>query len=450
MEPMVVYLYAPHLLADLQQAVEPALRGCPVAIVEGSRLLDVSWEAAARGVDAGTPLHQARLACPTLQVRPYREEEVRQALTGLWDALLPESTAVEPDGLQGVFVEACAPAANASPVADASAALLGRRLLDRARRALAVRMVAGVGPNKLVAKAAALLQAQAGLPAHGAMPAPGPQVTGPALADSEAAVAPGVRVALPVSDFMASLPLALLWPLPEKLRQQLALLGFRTAGELTGMGPEPLLRRFGPRGWHLWALSRGIDGTPVLPAYPPPAVARSLDLESADGVLIEQGAALEEQVRRWAMEMARQLEASGQRAGRLGLSLTLRPRSCPTGRELAVARTASPGEGRHHPRSLAELAGRLFRRTLEQAAPWLEAGAQPSRLSLAALEIRPAAYRQAALLTGTAEHRWLRIRRALEAVRRQVGPGRIRTAAEMSLPWREARLALVEQGAWLP
>ena len=442
MEQIVVYLYAPHLLADVQQALEPPLRGCPVAITDGRRLLDLSWEAAALDLHTGLTLSQARRACPSLQLRPYREQVSRPALTRLWEALVPGSVAVEPDGWQGAFV--ALPADGPSPeeaLPMQALAAAGSRLLTRAREALEVTLVAGIGPNKLIAKAAALLHAREILTAAPPSSDGRPRQPGP----------PPVRVGLPVHAFMAGLPLKLLWPLPGKLLEQLALLGFRTAGQLAEVGPEALLSRLGRPGWRVWALSRGIDASPVVPLHPPPSVHRVLDLEDPDAPAIED-VVIVHQIRRWAGELARELEQQAQRAGRLVLSLTLRPRGGLVGQTLTLSRSTCPGEDRRHGPAMADLAVRLLQRVLEEAAPWWRAGARPVGLRLAAVELQPAVYRQAAMLTTVQRHLLTqrRLLRAVEAVRRRVGPDGIRTAAEIPLPWREARLALVEQGTWLP
>ena len=441
MEPVVVYLYAPHLLADVQQHREPALRGLPLAIVHEGHLVDLSWEAEALGLDTGCSLHQARMACPQLQVRPYGAAQVREWLEGWWKALADGSAAVEPDGLRGVFVErAVEPAGDmteARALRQAREALqeAGRQLLRRTLQVLPARAVAGVGPNKLAAKAAALLQARRGR-------------TGP---PSRAGTPQGsLAVAWPVQAFLAPLPLQFLWTLPEPWRRQLSLLGVRTVGELAAMGPEALCGRFGPQGWRVWAWSRGMDASPVVPLYPPPAIVRSLDLTSPEAPPLEEGGYLAALVREWAMGMAEELRQSRRWANRWGMRLLLHHPAAAGEQELAVERTACPGERQHRPAAMADMAQRLLYRVVEQARPWEEGGALPIRLQLAAFQLRPALPRQAGMFAQPGPGDDQRLRRALEAVRHRVGPGYLRLAGELGLSWREARLALLEQGAWLP
>ena len=100
--------------------------------------------------------------------------------------------------------------------------------------------------------------------------------------------------------------------------------------------------------------------------------------------------------------------------------------------------------------AVADMAQRLLYRVVEQARPWEEGGALPIRLQLAAFQLRPALPRQAGMFAQPGPGDDKRLRRALEAVRHRVGPGYLRLAGEPGLSWREARLALLEQGAWLP
>ncbi len=413
----VGYVHAPHPLADLCQVAEPCLKGKPLAIADGPHILDLSREAEQAGLDLRMPLRQARLVCPGLQVRPYQAEASQKALSRLWEALTPGSVAVEPDGMRGAFVE------QAGHDDGQELARAGQTLLRQARAALAVELSVGVGPNKLVAKAAALLQAQTG--------------------GGVRAVSAGEARA-----FMGSLPLRFLWPLPAALLEELARLGFHTAGEIGRLGPQALVLRFGAIGWRVWQLCEGLDREPVVPLYPPAKMERHLDLESLGPGALERSAQLERIVKEWAAEMGRALERSGQRAGRLSLQMGL---LAAAHREAApverIAQTVSLTDIRRSPDAMAHAGVRLLHRVLEKAGPGLRAGARPLWIALAAIDLEPACGRQAHMLPSPEQKRRIRIHTALEAVRRQVGPGCIRPAAQLPLSRREAMRAVIEQGA---
>lgn len=438
----LAYLYAPHISADIEQAIEPALRGRPLVMEEKGRVADCSWEAAALGVEAGVPLRQARLACPDLEVRTLRPDRARRHIESVWEALASAGAAVEPDTSGGAFVEP--PRGLALPQGLAAPVRVG----------LPATSVIGTGPTRLVAKAAALEEAER---LHRMLPRIQP--------DRLRSTGVFVRHVEPdaARTFLEGLPMRHFWICPHAIQLQLTLLGFRTVGEVARLGPEALTERFGPIGWDLWQKSRGVDPSPVLPAYPPPSVARGLDLDGSGFSLTEQGAALAEQVRRWALELGAELESRMQLALTLGIRLTLTaPRRQPALRDAPRGAWSAAGgwvtlseairlsEQRRQARAFTDLAVRLLQRLVRQARFWLQAGASPLRLDLVAAPLQPARPRQASLMGPGEPPRPARMSQAIQAVCRQVGPGAIRAASGESLTRREAMLTLVEQGVGLP
>lgn len=425
---MVAYLYAPHLAADVAQLLAPSLKGRPFAVTaepQGGTVDDCSWEAAALGVRPGMPLRQARLACRDLVVQPYRPDRVQQRLEPVWAALVQASAAVEPDPPNGAFaaLPKAADPATLAPLVQA---------------ALPAVWVLGAGPTRLVAKAAALEQAERlhrrladanrpdGLPAGGSVFA---RLVSPDEARS----------------FLEGLPLRHFWICPDSVRDQLVLLGFKTVGAVASLKGEALMDRFGPVGWQIWQKSQGIDSDLVLPAYPPPSTARGMDLDSAGISWAEQGAFLAAQVRQWAQSLHADLQVRMQTALTLGMRLWLHPPG------VTLSEGVRLGEDRQTSRAWEDLAFRLLQRIGRQAGPWLESGACPRRLELIAAPLRPARPLQASLAQQCdAFSRQSRLRRAMRAVLRQVGPGAIYPASEKPLSRREAMLALIEQGASLP
>ena len=99
-------------------------------------------------------------------------------------------------------------------------------------------MSAGVGPSKLVAKIASDMDKPDGL-----------------------TIVPADQV----REFLGPLPIGRLWGVGRTTRQALALLGVETIGDLAGVSPDILEKRFGQHGRELADLTRGIDGRPVNP-----------------------------------------------------------------------------------------------------------------------------------------------------------------------------------------
>ena len=424
----VAYLYAPHLAADLAQLLVPSLKGRPLVVTsepQRGTVDDCSWEAAALGVRPGMPLRQARLACPDLVVQPHRPDHVQQRLELVWEALVQAGAVVEPDPPNGAFV---APPEAADPSA----------LVPPVQAALPAVWVLGAGPTRLVAKAAALEQAER---LHRRLTASGRPEGLPA----EGRVL--VRFVSPdeAPSFLKGLPLRHFWVCPDPVRDQLMLLGFKTVGAVSSLEAEALVERFGAVGWQIWQKSQGIDSDLVLAAYPPPSAARGMDLDDAGISWVEQGAFLADQVRRWARSLHAHLLARMQTALALGMRLWLHPPG------VTLTEGVRLGDERRGPRTWEDLALRLLHRIGRQAGPWLAGGACPRRLELIASPLRPARPHQASWdPRPVVSSRRSRLHEAIRAVWQQVGPGTIYPASEKPLSRREAMLALVEQGAGLP
>jgi len=64
-------------------------------------------------------------------------------------------------------------------------------------------------------------------------------------------------------EFLALLPVEVLWPLSPRVIKRLKLLGLKTVGEISLVPPAELYRQFGPVALLIASLSRGVDHTPV-------------------------------------------------------------------------------------------------------------------------------------------------------------------------------------------
>ncbi|WP_324668387.1 Y-family DNA polymerase [Geochorda subterranea] len=418
----VAYLYAPHLAADIVQRSDPSVARRPLAILaapEEETVADCSWEATRWGVRSGTSLRQAHLACPGLEVRVCPDAHIQAHLATVWDALVRAGCLVEPDPPYGAFVgpaDATAPEALASVVEQALPAV----------------WVLGAGPTRLMAKAAALEQAEH-LHRH-------------AAAGRLRAGGVVVRVIRPdeARAFLEGLPLRHLWLCPDPIRDELIRLGFKTVGAVAALPGEALMERFGPIGWQIWQKSRGIDSREVLAAYPPPSLSRVSDLEG-EALTWEQGDGLALRVRQWARALHAELQARTQVAQALAMRLWLRPPA------MTLVETIRLGEDRQGAGSWEIVALHLLDRLRRQAEPWQASGARPHRLELVAAPIRPARPQPVPLLPRlSVASRQSRLHRALQAVTQRVGPGAVRPASERPLSRRESMLSLIEQGAGLP
>ncbi|MBE3598966.1 MAG: hypothetical protein IMX02_09305 [Limnochordaceae bacterium] len=357
-------------------------------------------------------------------------------LDRLWDALVQLGAVVEPDGAQGGFFELAG-------LDEGEEAI--RRVTGTVARILPFRHAVGVAPTRLVAKAAALSLAEYA----SAAASPGSSPARAALrivAGEEEARA-----------FLEGLPLRLFWICPASVRETLTILGFHTVGEIARVGPDPLFSRFGLLGWQIWRWSQGIDPSRVFPAYPPPSIVRTLDLDPDGGAGPADRAAAIRAVRMWAADIAAIVERRRQVPSALGLRMTLElPRHLSRGApEALVQESIRLGEGRYGRRALEDLAEQLLARVLRQAHPWLDRGATPRRLELIGTSLRPGQVRQDTLFDARRPSavRQDRMADVVRLVNLRVGAGAIRIGdgdlEEPGLARREAMLALIEQGVGL-
>jgi DNA polymerase-4 len=147
---MILFLFVPGFYASVEQADHPELRGRPVLVGGDPRkrgtVNSASPEAQARGVVEGVPTAEALDRCPEAEVRPTRLRRYREVGGALRAIAWSQTDRVEPDGLDGVYLEV--------PPGD-SPVTLAAELCVRVRGELGLPAVAGVGTTRFVAHVAA-------------------------------------------------------------------------------------------------------------------------------------------------------------------------------------------------------------------------------------------------------------------------------------------------------
>jgi len=264
------YIRLQHFYALLEAKRNPNLRQQPFVVIDGSRIIDVSPEAAKFHITTAMSIRQARLTCPTLQV-VEAEADPLPAAERFWDTCASFSPLVEPEGHSSAFV-------GLSVQGNLKAA--GERLMRRLALKLAVPFYLSIAPNKLTAKIAYLEAADLPLSVSGEKHLTWNQGRGQSSAplklnDKEKpAVNSRCLIIFPesVEDFLAPLSVNRLWLWPDKVHQQLQNLGIYTIGQLRQVPRLELERLFGETGKALYDAARGIDPAPVKGLYPPKAV----------------------------------------------------------------------------------------------------------------------------------------------------------------------------------
>lgn len=249
---MFLHLHIPGFHAAVHQAMEPALRGRPVAVaVDGgdqAALFDVSIEARTAGIWPGFRAAPARHRCPGLRVVTPRPELYQRAHR----ALLAEAVSATPraggkpgaidldlGGTEVLWRHACG-----SADAGLQAVWWAERLRDRIRGDLRLPAALGVSARLRIARLAAFAAREGGL---------------------------GLRIVLPGGEAEAIAPWPVRWlrDLPHEVLRPLADCGVETFGALAALAPVDVRRLLGRHAELPLAVLAG-DDEPEVPVFGEP------------------------------------------------------------------------------------------------------------------------------------------------------------------------------------
>jgi DNA polymerase-4 len=213
--------------ASVEQLLDPHLRGLPIA-VGGGVVLAASYEAKAFGVGAGMAGWRAAQLCPGLRFVGGHFREYQRLADAVMDVFRDFTPHVERISIDEAFLDVAGAVHLFGPPAEIATAI--RR---RVRDEIGLPVSVGVASTKHLAKVAS-------------------QVAKP---DGLVVVDQGREL-----EFLAPLPVELIWGVGPVTRERLAASGIRTIGELAAT-PSPLLQGLlGPAaGAKLGDLSRNQD-----------------------------------------------------------------------------------------------------------------------------------------------------------------------------------------------
>lgn len=293
------------LYVSLELARDPALRGRPVAVLLGKKVLEASPELLAAGVEPGAGREHLLHLCPEACLVAYEPERYADGVRRLLDLYAEHVPAVEPvdDSSGRAFLDVVG--------LDAPAVL--RRLGGLARLELGVAVGFGLGPTKVVAWAAGceLLR--------------------------KSGVRPGALSVLSgdIPSCLDPLPVRHLL-LPPEVLGRLERLGLRRWGEVRAVPLVELARQFGwATAGRIAAAAAGGGPDPVRTTWPPRHMEERLCFEG--------GLADREVLRR----------ALGEAAGRLAREMSFQGLACG---ELRLAFTGEQGRREEASRRLVRLA----------------------------------------------------------------------------------------------
>ncbi|MEW6324745.1 MAG: DNA polymerase IV [Nitrospirota bacterium] len=241
--------------ASVEQRVNPALRGKPVAVCGANSrtvILTASYEARAFGVKTGMRVGEAKACCPTLILVHSHHERYTDVCRRLVKIFQDYTPAVELFSIDEAFLDVTGSLAlfgGGEPIA--------RAIKQRIGRELGLTASIGIAPNKLLAKLASGMNKPDG------------------LVSVTSSDVPALLEALPVQELCGIGP---------ALTRRLAGLGMTTCGQLGRAPVSWLVSQFGIIGRTLSAMGRGEDDAPVLATATeqepePKSVGHSMTLE---------------------------------------------------------------------------------------------------------------------------------------------------------------------------
>jgi len=198
--------------ASVEQLLDPSLRGRPIA-VGGSVVLAASYDARARGVQAGMAGWKARQLCPDLQFVGGHFDEYQRLGDQVIDVLGDFTPLVERVSIDEAFCDVAGALHLFGPPRD-----IGIAIRERVQREIGLPLSIGVARTKHLAKIA-----------------------------SQVAKPDGLVVVEPDAErgFLEPLPVGLIWGVGPSSRERLAAAGIRTIGDLAEAPDAFMERLFG-------------------------------------------------------------------------------------------------------------------------------------------------------------------------------------------------------------
>lgn len=148
--------------ASVEQALDPTLKGKPVAIAGNPSerrgiLVTCSYEARAKGIYTTMPVWEAKRKCPELILLPPNFEKYRAASKAMFKILRTYTDLVEPVSIDEGYIDVTAIVKGAEAIELAKS--IQQRLLDELDLPCSI----GIAPNKFLAKTASDMKKPMGI-----------------------------------------------------------------------------------------------------------------------------------------------------------------------------------------------------------------------------------------------------------------------------------------------
>jgi DNA polymerase-4 len=261
------------------------------AVIVGGRpgergvVVSASYAARAYGVRSAMPMSRALSLCPEAVIVPPRHKLYGEYSRRVMDILRQTSPLVEQISIDEAFLDMTGQMARWEESVE-----LARQLQRQVREEAGLSASLGVAINKLVAKIASDRDKPGGL----------------------TVVWPGDE-----PQFLAPLPVRVLWGVGPVMARRLEALDVTTVGELAQLPEEQLRERFGQLGAAMSRQSRGIDSRPVVTEHE----IKSVSQERTFARDISDPKALQQQVQRLSQKVAQRLKRKEMAAATIGIKL---------------------------------------------------------------------------------------------------------------------------------
>jgi len=285
----IIHLDLDAFFASVEVLENPDLAGKPVVVGgrpgERGVVAAASYPARAFGLRSAMPMHRALALCPSAIVLPPRHRLYRHYSQRVMHILRQATPLVEQMSIDEAFLDLTDQVSVWEQAADWAA-----RLQQQVREQVGLSASLGVATNKLVAKVASDRDKPGGL----------------------TIVRPGEE-----AEFLAPLPVRVLWGIGPVTAQKLAEMGITTVAELRQLSEAELRARFGSHGAAMARQARGIDRRPLITEHEP----KSMSQERTFSRDLVAAAALKQQLWRLSQGVASRLKRAGLTAGTVAIKV---------------------------------------------------------------------------------------------------------------------------------
>ena len=286
MSRIILHLDLDAFFCAVEELSQPSLRGKAFAVggQPGERgvVASCSYAARASGVHSAMPMSQALRACPGLIIVSPSRGKYGELSRQVMERLNNLAPLVEQISIDEAFVDI-----SDIPIpAVETARKLQKQILDD----LGLPCSVGVASNKLVAKIATETGKKAARNAAAGGPLDYPYALTVVPAGAEA-------------EFLAKLPVSMLWGVGPKTEKRLAELGIHHIGELAALGEAALGAMFGENGRELAHHALGQDDRPVVTEH----VTKSISQENTFARDVSEDKAIETMLKELSAQVGKNL-----------------------------------------------------------------------------------------------------------------------------------------------